>query len=51
MATTATVHIELGTALWLLIAVLIGCLVLWLKLGGEGMSRVLRGGLKDAFGR
>ncbi len=48
--TTTTVHIELGAAFWLLIAVLIGGLVLWLKLGSEGMSRVIRGGLRDTFG-
>ncbi len=51
MTTTTTVHIELGAAFWLLMAVIIGALVLWLKLGSEGMSRVLGDGVKDAFGR
>ena len=50
MATTTTVHIELGAAFWLLIAVLVCGLILWSKLGSEGMSRVLSGGVSDAFG-
>lgn len=51
MTTTMTVNIQLGTAFWLLIAVAIVGLVLWYKLGSEGMSRVLSGGWQDAFGR
>lgn len=51
MVTTTTVHIELGTAFWLLIALLIVGGVSWSLLGSEGMSRVIRGGLQDAFGR
>ena len=51
MSTTTTVHIELGTAFWLLMAVIIGGLVIYLKIGSGGMSRVLTGGVKDAFGR
>ena len=49
MTTTTTVHIELGTAFWLLVAVLIGGVILWSKLGSEGMSRVLSSGVRDAF--
>ncbi|MFC1918583.1 hypothetical protein ACFLWW_01220 [Chloroflexota bacterium] len=51
MTTTTTVNIELGTAFWLLIAVVISGLILYSKLGSEGMSKVLSGGLSDAFGR
>lgn len=51
MATTTTVHVELGAAFWLLMFVLIGGILLYLKLGSERMSRVLSGGLSDAFGR
>ena len=51
MATTTTVHIELGTAFWLLIAVLIIGLILWSKLGSEGMSQVIKDGVHDSFGR
>ncbi len=42
MATTSTVHIELGAAFWLLMAVIIGALILWSKLASEGMSKVIR---------
>lgn len=49
--TTTTINIQLDTAFWLLIAVLIGGLILWSKLGSEGMSRAIRGGMSDAFGR
>ena len=51
MATTTTVHIELGSTFWLLIAAIIGGLVLWSMLGSEGLSWVVRGGFQDAFGR
>ena len=51
MTTTTTVNIELGTAFWLLLFVLIGGLILWSQLGTEGMNRVLSGGLGDACGR
>jgi len=50
MATTTTINIQLGSAFWLLIAVLIGGLVLWSVVGSEGMSRVIRGGWQDTFG-
>ena len=49
--TTTTIHIELGWAFWLLIALLIGGIVLYSKLGSERMSKVLSGGIGDAFGR
>ncbi len=49
MTTTTSVHVELGTAFWLLVAVLIGGLILYSKLGSEKMSKVLRGGIGDAF--
>ena len=42
MTTTTTLHIELGTAFWLLIAVLIGGVILWSKLGSEGITRVIK---------
>ena len=51
MTTTTTVHIELGTAFWLLVAVMIGGMILWSKLGSEGMSRVFTTGVTDAFNR
>ncbi len=51
MTTTTTVNIELGTAFWLFIAVLIGGLILYSKLGSKGMSKAIRGGINDAFGR
>ena len=51
MSTTTTVNIELGTAFWLLIAVLIGGLILWSKLGADGMSRVIKGGIQDTFSK
>lgn len=49
--TTTTVHIELGTAFWLLVAVLIAGLVLWSVLGSERMAEVIRGGVEDTFSR
>jgi hypothetical protein len=51
MTNTTSVHVELGTAFWLLVAVLIGGLVLYSKLGSERMSKVLRSGIGDAFGK
>lgn len=51
MATTTTVHIELGATFWLLIALLIAGGVLWVLLGSERLSSVIRGGFQDAFGR
>ena len=51
MATTTTVHVELGAAFWLLLFVLIGGTLLCMKLGSEKMSQVLSGGVKDAFNR
>lgn len=51
MTTTTTVHIELGSAFWLLIAAIIGGLVLWSVLGSEKMSRIIQGGWQDAVGR
>ncbi|MFC1918528.1 hypothetical protein ACFLWW_00935 [Chloroflexota bacterium] len=49
--TTTTVSIEFGTAFWLMLFVLITGLILWSKLGSEAMSRVIRGGVHDAFAR
>jgi hypothetical protein len=51
MTTTTSVHVELGTAFWLLLFVLIVSIVMWTKLGSEKMSKVLSGGIRDAFGR
>ena len=49
--TTTTINIQLGTAFWLLIAVLIVGLVLWSVLGSERMATVIRGSVDDTFGR
>ncbi len=49
MAITTSVHVELGAAFWLLIAVLIEGLVLYFKLGSEGMNRVIRGWITRYF--
>ena len=51
MATTTTVHIELGSTFWLLIAKLIGGLVLWSVLGTEKLSGAIKGGIQDTFSR
>jgi hypothetical protein len=51
MVTTTTINIQLGTAFWLLVALLIAVGILWLVLGNEGMSRAIRGGLQDSFNR
>ncbi len=51
MATTTSIHIQLGTAFWLLLFVLIVGIVMWTKLGSEKMSKVLSGGIRDAFNR
>jgi len=51
MAKTTTINIQLGSAFWLLIAVLIAGGVLWSVLGSEGLSRAIRDGMRDSFGR
>jgi hypothetical protein len=51
MITTTTINIQLGTAFWLLIAVFVVGIMMWSKLGSEGMSRVLSSGVRDAFTR
>lgn len=51
MTTTTTVHVELGTAFWLLTFVLIVGIVMWVKLGSEKMTKVISGGMGDAFRR
>jgi len=51
MTTTTTVLIELGTAFWLLVTVIIRGMILWSKFGSEGMSRVFSSGVHDTFGR
>jgi len=43
-----TVHVELGTAFWLLIVVLIGGLVVYSKLGSYKVSKVINSGIGDA---
>jgi len=51
MVTTTSIHVQLGTAFWLMVFVLIVGIVMWAKLGSEKMSKVLSGGISDAFGR
>ena len=51
MTTTTSIHVQLGTAFWLLLFVLIIGIVMWTKLGSEKMGKVLSGGIGDAFGR
>ena len=49
--TTTSIHIQLGTAFWLMAFVLIVGIVMWTKLGSEKMSKVLSSGIRDAFNR
>ena len=51
MTTTTSIHVQLGTAFWLLLFVIIAGIVMWAKLGSEKMSKVLSGGIRDAFNR
>ena len=51
MTTTTSIDVQLGTAFWLMVFVLIIGIVTWAKLGSEKMSKMLRGGISDAFGR
>jgi len=51
MATTTTINIQLDSVFWLLIAVLIGGLIMWSLLGSDKLSRAIKGGFQDAFGR
>jgi len=51
MTTTTSIHVQLGTAFWLMVFVLIMGIVMWAKLGSEKMSKVLSGGIRDAFNR
>ena len=50
MTTTTSIHVQLGTAFWLMVFVLIVGIIMWAKLGSEKMSKVLSGGIRDAFG-
>ena len=50
MATTS-INVQLGTAFWLMVFILIIGIVMWTKLGSEKMSKVLSGGIRDAFNR
>ncbi len=45
MTTTTSIHVQLGTAFWLMLFVLIAGIVMWTKLGSEKMGKVLSGGL------
>ena len=49
--TTTTIHVDLGWAFWLLMAVLILGIILYSKLGSEKMNRAISGGISDALGR
>jgi hypothetical protein len=49
MTTTTSIHVQLGTAFWLLVFALIVGIAMWAKLGSENMSKVLSGGIRDAF--
>ena len=51
ITTTTSIHVQLGTAFWLMVVVLIIGLVMWAKLGSEKMGKVLSGGIGDAFNR
>ena len=51
MVTTTSIHVQLGTAFWLMVFVLIIGIVMWAKLGSEKMRKVLSSGIRDAFGR
>ena len=51
MATTTSIHVQLGTAFWLMVFVLIAGIVMWAKLGSEKMAKVLSNGIGDAFNR
>ncbi len=51
MTTTTSIHVQLGTAFWLMLFVLIVGITMWAKLGSEKMSKVLSGGIRDAFNR
>ncbi len=51
MTTTTSIHVQLGTAFWLLLFALIIGIVMWAKLGSEKVGKVLSGGIGDAFGR
>jgi len=50
MTTTTSIHVQLGTAFWLLLFVSIVGIVMWTKLGSEKMTKVLSSGIRDAFG-
>ena len=51
MTITTSIHVQLGTGFWLIVFVLIVGIVMWVKLGSEKMSKVLSGGIRDAFNR
>jgi len=51
MMTTTSINVQLGTAFWLMLFALIVGVVMWAKLGSEKMSKVLSGGIRDAFNR
>lgn len=51
MTTTTTINVELGTAFWLMMLVLIAGIVLYSKMGPDKMRRVLNSGIGDAFGK
>ena len=51
MTALTSIHIQLGTAFWLMLFVLIIGSVMWAKLGSEKMGKVLSGGIGNAFGR
>ena len=48
---TISIQVQLGTAFWLLAAMLIAGLVLWSVLGSERLIRVIQGSVGDTFGR
>lgn len=50
MTTMTTIDIQLGTAFWLLLFVLIVGGVMWATLGSEKMVKIVPGGWIDAFG-
>ena len=51
VTTTTSIHVQLGTAFWILLTVLIVGGVMWVKLGSDKMGKVISEGIGDAFGK
>jgi hypothetical protein len=44
VTTTTSIHVQLGTAFWILLTVLIVGGVMWVKLGSDKMGKVISEG-------